>query len=92
MDSTSTDNVKVLVINTGSAPITTERYDFSSNEGIKARETVLSALNRLGKASHALISYKGKFWVADHTAQGNTPSKEYHRHEVRYHPFMKELA
>jgi hypothetical protein len=89
MDTTGT--VKVLVIDSGKTPIALERYEFSSTEGISARETILSALNRLGKASHALFSYKGKFWVADHTVQGNTPSKEYHRYEVTYHPFMKEL-
>lgn len=86
------DTIKVLVINSGTTPIATERYDFQSTEGDKAKETILSALNRLGKAAHALIGFKGKYWVADHTAVGNTPSKGYYKHQVKYHPFMKELV
>jgi len=90
MDNT-VNTVKVLVINSGVTPIQTEKYEFAETEGLKVKETVLAALNRMGKAAHALIKYKGKLWVADHTAEGNTPSAEYFRHEVKYHPFASEI-
>ena len=86
----NTENIKVLVINSGTTPIQTEKYEFASNDS-GAKEKILEALNRLGKATHALIKYKGKMWVADHTSQGNTASAEYYKHEVKYHPFAKEL-
>ena len=86
------ETVKVLVIDSGKTPIATERFEFAETEGVKIKETVLAALNRLGKASHALIKFKGKFWVADHTASGRTPSKEYYRYEIKYHPYVQDLA
>jgi hypothetical protein len=89
---TTPGTVKILVIDSGKTPIVFERYEFSSLEGLKIKETVLAALNRMGKAAHALIHFNGKFWTADHTAQGNRVSETYYRHEVQYHPFMKELT
>jgi len=84
--------VKILIIDSAKTPIHTERYEFDASEGDKIKNTILDSLNRLGKATHALIKYKNDFWVADHTAQGKISSTTYYRHKVKYHPFMKELA
>lgn len=86
----NTETIKVLVINSGTTPIHTEKYEFASNDST-AKEQILAALNRLGKATHALIKYKGKLWIADHTSQGNTPSTEYYKSEIKYHPFARDL-
>jgi len=86
------DNVKILIIDSAQTPIHTEQYEFASTDGEKVKETILSSLNRLGKATHALIKYKNKFYTADHTAQGKTASATYYKTEIKYHPFMKYLA
>lgn len=83
--------IKILVVNTGSTPISTEKYEFASTDGEKARTQILEAINRLGKNSHALLKFRNRYWVADHMARKG-PSKDYYKHEVKYHPFMKELA
>jgi len=86
------DTVKILVIDSGVTPIKTFKHELPASDKQKIKDTILSELNRLGKSSHALIKYKDKFWVAGHTAEGRTASTEYHKHSVRYHPFMKDLA
>jgi uncharacterized protein YjcR len=86
------DTVKILIINSGVAPIQTFKHELPSEDKLKIKELILSELNRLGKQTHALIKFKDKFWVADHTQQGKSESKEYIKHEIRYHPYMKELA
>lgn len=83
--------VKILVVNTGATPISFEKMEFDATNKDGLQTFILDALNRTGKQSHALLKYKDRFWVADHTARKGH-SKEYHRHEVKYHPFMKELA
>ena len=85
------DVIKILVVNTGSTPISTEKYEFASTEGEKAREKILEAINRLGKNSHALLKFRNRYWVADHKARKG-PSTDYYKHEVKYHPYMKELV
>lgn len=89
---TNTDTVQILVIDSGQTPIHTEKYEYASTDTAKIKETILSSLNRLGKATHALIKYKNEYFVADHTAQGKIDSITYYRHKVKYHPYMKELA
>jgi hypothetical protein len=80
--------VKILIIDSGQTPIHTEKYQFMDNEGDKIKNTILTSLNRLGKASHALIKYKNDYFIADHTAQGKIMSETYYRTKVKYHPFM----
>jgi len=85
--------VKILIIDSAKTPIHTEKYEFDPIlQGDKIKTTILDSLNRLGKATHALIKYKDDFWVADHTAQGKISSTTYYRHKIKYHPFMKELS
>ena len=86
-----TTTVQILLVNTGATPIHTEKHEFAVTEGPRMREFILSSLNRLGKSAHLLAKVKGEFWVCDHTARKG-PSKEYFKHQVRYHPYMKELA
>lgn len=86
------NTVKILIIDSAKTPIHTEKYEFASNEGDKIKTTILDCLNRLGKATHALIKFNNEYWVADHTAQGKVASTTYYRHRVKYHPYMKELA
>jgi hypothetical protein len=86
------DTVKILIIDSGVAPIQTFKHELPASEKQQIKDLILSELNRLGKATHALIKFKDKFWVADHTAPGKSMSTEYHKHSVKYHPFMKEMA
>jgi len=86
------DTVKILIIDSAQTPIHTEKYEFPDTDGAKIKDTILSSLNRLGKATHALIKYKNDYFVADHTAQGKVESDTYYRHKVKYHPYMKELV
>lgn len=86
------DTVKILIIDSAQTPIHTEKYEFNESEGAKIKDTILSSLNRLGKATHALIKFKNEYFVADHTAQGKVESDTYYKHKVKYHPFMKYLS
>lgn len=87
----NTEIVKILIVNTGATPVSTEKMDFSASNKDGLQQFILDAINRVGKQSHALLKYKDKFWVAEHTARKGY-SKEYHKHAVHYHPYMKELA
>ena len=89
---TNNDTVKILIIDSAKTPIHTENYEFNAADADKIKDTILSSLNRLGKATHALIKYKNKFYTADHTSQGKIASLSYYKTEVKYHPYMKELA
>ncbi len=94
MDTTATPTpevVKVLVIDTGKEPIKTERFDLAASDPAAIRKTILTVMNRMGKNSHALIHFRKKWFVADHTAQRG-PSEEYAKTEVRYHPMMEQLS
>lgn len=91
MENTTPDIVKILVVNTGATPVSTEKFEFPANEAANIQNRVLESINRLGKNSHALLKYKNRFWVADHTARKG-PSKEYYKYEVKYHPMMGELV
>ena len=84
----NTNIVKILIIDSGQTPIHTEKYEFSETDSAKIKDTILSSLNRLGKATHALIKFKNEYFVADHTAQGKVQSDTYYKHKVKYHPFM----
>jgi hypothetical protein len=89
---TNNDIVKILIIDSAKTPIHTENYEFNAADADKIKDTILSSLNRLGKATHALIKYKNEYFIADHTAQGKNMSETYYRHKIKYHPFMKYLA
>lgn len=91
MENNNPEVVKILVVNTGSTPISFEKYEFQSSESKTIQEKILERINALGKNSHALLKYKNQFWVADHTARKG-PSKEYYKHKVDYHTFMTELS
>jgi len=86
------DIVKILIIDSGQTPIHTEKYEFKPSEKDTIQSTILNCLNKYGKAAHALIKFKNEYFVADHTAQGKIESIKYHRHKVKYHPFMQELV
>lgn len=86
------ETIKILIIDSAQTPIHTEKYEFASTDSENVKNTILDSLNRLGKATHALIKYKNKFYTADHTAQGKTASLTYYKTEVKYHPFMKYLT
>lgn len=86
------DTVKILIIDSAQTPVHTEKYEFNVSEGTKIKDTILSSLNRLGKATHALIKYKNDYFIADHTAQGKISSETYYKHKIKYHPYMNELV
>lgn len=88
----NTETVKILIIDSAQTPIHTEKYEFNYSESAIIRDTILSSLNRLGKATHALIKYKNEYFSASHTAQGKIESKSYYKNKVKYHPYMKELV
>lgn len=88
------ETVKLLVVNGGTTPISTDKHVLPINTADDARkmqEFILTSLNRLGKMAHVLIKYKGEYWVADHTARKG-PSKEYFKRQIKYHRYLKELA
>ncbi len=85
------NKVQILLVNTGSTPISYEKHEFAVTEAKRMQQFILDSLNRLGKVAHALVKFNGEYWVCDHTARKG-PSKEYFKHKVRYHPYMKELS
>ena len=89
--STTSEIVRILTIDTGHDPIRTEHIDVSSDNPAAIKKAVLDGINRFGKNAHALISFRGKWFVADHTAQRG-PSSDYVKSEVHYHPFMEEMV
>lgn len=89
---TNIETVKILIIDSAKTPIHTEKYEFAETDAVKIKDTILSSLNRLGKATHALIKFKNEYFIADHTAQGKNESLTYYRTKVKYHPFMKYLV
>jgi hypothetical protein len=84
--------VQLLVVNTGATPIHKEKHVFTKSTDGTVKQFILDELNRLGKTAHVLAKLgSGKLFVCDHTARKGA-SKEYFKHEVKYHPYMKELA
>jgi len=83
--------VRILTIDTGHDPIRMERIDISSDNPAAVKTAVLEAINRFGKNASALISFRGKWFVADHTA-ARGPSSDYVKSEVHYHPFMENMV
>lgn len=83
--------VQILLVNTGATPITTEKLEFPASATTAIHDAILSGINRLGKQAHALLKHGGNYWIADHTARKG-PSKEFYKHSVKYHPYMKELV
>ncbi len=79
------ENVKILIIKSGTEPIQTERYDIPDIDPERIKTTILEAINRLGKTAQAWMFYKNKAYTCDHTADRG-PSKFYYRAEVSYVP------
>ena len=85
------ENTHILLINTGTTPISFEKMVFSNKDKDGIQNAILSGINRLGKQSHALIKFKNRLFVCDHKARKG-PSTDYYKHEVKYHTFASELA
>lgn len=83
--------MKVLVINVGTDPIQTEKFEFPIKEKELARATTLSVMNRMGKTSEAIVNFGGKLVLYSHTAKRG-PSKELYSCKINYHPLSGELA
>lgn len=86
----SMETVKILFVNTGSTPITTEKLEFPETEHVQIKKTILTSLNRLGKLSHAVVKHRGGYYVCEHTARKG-PSKKYFEHVVKYHRYLSLL-
>ena len=84
------DIIKVLVVDTGTVPLSYKKFEFPDVASSPVKQTILSAINTSGKKSHALIKRGKKYWVARHE-EGKGPSEDYIKDEVTYHPLMKEL-
>lgn len=91
MENTTPEIVKILLVNTGSTPISTEKMEFNAVEKDTIQKAILDGINRMGKQSHALIKYQGRLFVCDHKARKG-PSDGYYKHEVKYHPFAGDLS
>ncbi len=94
MDTTTPQIAKVLFINTGTNPIEKERKDLSlatPADKEVAKKVILEALNRMGKAAHALVLVGTKYYVADHKALRGE-STDYFTTSVNYHPYKSELV
>lgn len=83
--------IKVLAINVGSDPIKTERFVFPLNEREKAKQTVLTVLNQMGKQAEAIVNVGDRWWLYSHTA-ARGPSSELYVEKLNYHPLMSELT
>lgn len=84
--------IKVLVINVGTDPIKTEKFEFPITEKELAKQTVLSVMNRMGKHSEAIAKLGDTLTMYSHTATGRTPSKELYRAKIKYHPLADQLT
>lgn len=89
--SNTSEIVRVLIIDTGHEPLRTERFDIASANPALTKKTIIEGINKYGKNAHALISFRGKWFVADHTAQRG-PSTDYVKSEVGYHPHMEDMV
>lgn len=82
--------MKVLIINVGTNPIQSEKFEFPIRERELAKTTVLSVMNRMGKNSEAIVKHGDKWSMYSHTA-ARGPSKELFHSKLTYHPMMGEL-
>jgi len=90
----NTDIVKILIIDESVPDVDKKvvaKYQFPSTEADKIKTTILDSINKIGKASHALIKYRNEFFTANHTAEGKLQSEHYERTKVTYHPNMNVL-
>lgn len=88
---TTTKVMKVLVINVGTDPIKTERFEFPLHAKELARKTVLDTMNRMGKNSEAIVRVGTTITKYSHTA-ARGPSKELFPAKITYHPLASEIA
>lgn len=82
--------IKLLVINVGTDPIKTEKFEFPIGEAKIAGAAALEVMNRMGKNSEALFKKANVVWLLSHTA-ARGPSKTLWHSKINYHPLMKEL-
>ncbi len=83
--------MKVLVINVGTDPVQTEKFEFPALEKDLARCTVLNVMNRMGKNSEAIATLDNQLYLYSHTA-ARGPSKELYRAKINYHPMAAQLS
>lgn len=88
---TTSKVMKVLVVNVGTEPIQTEKFEFPLAEKDLARQTVLSVMNRMGKNSEAIVLLDGQLHMYSHTS-ARGPSKELYRAKINYHPLASQLT
>ena len=86
-----TETVKLLVVNTGTEPISLTKIVIPSTDRETIHDTILSNLNKFGKLCHILAKYGNRYFILDHTARKGH-NKTYHKVEVEYHRYMKELT
>lgn len=82
--------MKVLVINVGTDPIQTERFEFSMAERGQAKQKVLETMNKMGKNSEAIVGLNGELFLYSHTS-ARGPSKELYRTKITYHPLSGQV-
>ena len=82
--------MKILVVDVGSEPIRTEKFEFPITERELAKTTVLAVMNRMGKNSEAVVSLGGKLTMYSHTS-ARGPSKELFRSTINYHPLADQI-
>lgn len=83
--------MKILVIDVGTDPIKTEKFEFPITESALAKVTVLSVMNRMGKNSEAVVKFGNGLIVYSHTS-ARGPSTDLYRSKIQYHPFADQLT
>ena len=83
--------MQVLIINVGTDPIKTEKFEFPITERELAKVTVLSVMNRMGKNSEAIVKLGDTLTMYSHTA-ARGPSTDLYRAKIQYHPMADQLT
>jgi hypothetical protein len=84
------DIIKILVINCGSDPIETEKFELPVKDRDLAKDKVLTIMNKMGKNSEAIVGFGGNLFLYSHTA-ARGPSKKLYNQPITYHPLSAQV-
>lgn len=83
-------HIKLLAIDTGTEPITTEFLELPTENREALKAAILDLLNKHGKNSTVLLGWKGELWTCSHTAKRG-PSNVYFKQKIVYHPMSDQV-
>lgn len=82
--------LRLIAIDTGTEPITTEKLELPTDDRDALKRTILGLLNKCGKNGHVLLGWNGELWMCSHTSKRG-PSDSYYKQKVAYHPMSAEV-